>query len=68
MRAYAQRWLLEDDGYIDRVLESMYKQQWPPYESCYPEGLHTCRRFVGGDADRFGQLLRTQLTPATLNH
>jgi hypothetical protein len=67
MRAYAQRWLLEDDGYIDRVLESMSKQQWAPYESCYPEGLHTCRRFVGGDADRFGQLLQEQLTPATLN-
>ena len=67
MRAYAQRWLLEDDAYIDRVLESMRKQQWPPYESCYPEGLRACRRFVGGDPDRFGQLLREQLTPATLN-
>ena len=68
MRAYAQRWLLEDDRYIDRVLESMGKQQWPPYESCYPQGLHACRRFVGGDPDRFGELLREQLTPATLNH
>jgi hypothetical protein len=67
MRAYARRWLLEDDGHIDRVVESQCKRQWPPYESCYPEGLRACRRFVGGDADRFGQLLREQLTPATLN-
>jgi hypothetical protein len=66
MRAYAQRWLLEDDGYVDRVVESMCKQQWPPYEACYPEGLRACRQFVGGDPDRFGQLLREQLTPASL--
>jgi hypothetical protein len=66
MRAYAQRWFLEDEDHIDRVLESMRNQQWPPYESCYPEGLDACRRFVGGDADRFGHLLREQLTPATL--
>jgi hypothetical protein len=67
MRAYARRWLLEDDGYVDRVVESMCKQQWPPYESCYPEGLRACRRFVGGDPGRFGQLLREQLTPAALH-
>jgi hypothetical protein len=67
MRAYAQRWLLEDDEYIDRVIESMCKQRWPPYESCYPEGLRACRQFVGGDPDRFGQLLRQQLTPAVLS-
>lgn len=66
MRAYAQRWLLEDDGYIGRVIEIMGERQWPPYESCYPEGLRACRRFVAGDPDRFGQLLREQLTPAAL--
>jgi hypothetical protein len=46
MRAYAQRWLLEDEGYVDRVVENLCKRHWPPYESCYPEGLHACRRFV----------------------
>jgi hypothetical protein len=67
-RAYARRWLLEDDSYIDRVVENLCDRDWPPYESCYPEGLHACRHFVGGDPDRFGQLLREQVTPATLNH
>jgi hypothetical protein len=67
MRAYARRWMLEDDDYVDRVVESLGQRRWPPYESCYPEGLRACRRFVGGDPDRFGQLLREQLTPAALS-
>jgi hypothetical protein len=68
MRVYARRWLLEDDAYVNRVVESLCDRHWPPYESCYPQGLQECRRFVGGDPDRFGQLLREQLTPATLSH
>ena len=68
MRAYARRWLLEDDRYVNRVVENLCKRHWPPYESCYPEGLRACRRFVGGDANRFDQLLREQLTPATLDY
>lgn len=67
MRAYARRWLLEDERYVDRVIESLREGHWPPIESCYPEGLRACRRSVGGDADRFGQLLRQQLTPAALS-
>jgi hypothetical protein len=67
LRAYARRWLLEDDRYIDRVVENLCQPHWPPYDSCYPEGLRACRRFVRGDANRFGQLLREQLTPATLS-
>ncbi len=67
MRAYARRWLLEDDGYVNRVVESLCNRHWPPYEFCYPEGLRACRLFVSGDPDRFGQLLREQLTPAGLS-
>ena len=67
VRAYARRWLLEDDDYVERVVENLCNRHWPPYESCYPEGLRACRRFVGSDADRFGQLLREQLTPAALS-
>jgi hypothetical protein len=67
IRAYARRWLLEVEGHVDRVIESLCERQWPPYESCYPQGLRACRRFVGGDADRFGRLLREQLTPGTLD-
>jgi hypothetical protein len=67
MRAYARRWLLEDDDYVNRVVENLCERHWPPYESCYPEGLQACRRFVGGDPGRFAQLLREQLTPAALS-
>jgi hypothetical protein len=67
MRAYARRWLLEDDAYLDRVVQHLCQRHWPPYESCYPEGLRACRQFVAGDPARFGQLLREQLIPAALS-
>lgn len=66
VRAYARRWLLEEDGYVERVVDGLEHRDWPPYESCYPEGLRLCRRFVGGDSKRFGRLLHEQLTPAVL--
>lgn len=66
MRAYARRWRLDDDAYIERLVDNLCEQQWPPYESCYPEGLRHCRQFVDGDRKRFGRLLQEQLTPAAL--
>jgi len=66
MRVYARRWLLDDDAYIERLVDNLCQSQWPPYESCYPEGLRCCRRFVNGDPGRFARLLREQLTPAAL--
>jgi len=64
--AYARRWLLEPDDYVDKWVESVFGQPWRPYTSCYPEGLRLCREFVGGDPERFGRLLRERLTPAEL--
>jgi hypothetical protein len=64
--AYARRWLLDDDATIDHVVKSMWEREWPAYESCNPEGLALCRRFVGGDPGRFRRLLCEQLTPAQL--
>lgn len=66
IRSHARRWLLEDDAHVGRVVDNLFQRQWPPYESCYPEGLHRCRRYVDGDPGRFGRLLRDQLTPAAL--
>lgn len=66
MSAYARRWLLDDDAHVERVVNNLCEQSWPPYESCYPEGLRRCRRFVNGDRELFGRLLREQLTPAAL--
>ena len=67
MRSYARRWMLEDDEFVDGFVESMISDRWPAYESCYAESLPLCRRFVGGDLDRFGRLLREQLTPGDLD-
>ena len=66
MRIYAQRWLLEDDAHVERVVSSLLQRQWAPYESCYPQGLRACRQFVDGGPDRFATLLHQQLTPAAL--
>jgi hypothetical protein len=65
-RAYARRWLLEDDAYVDKVVTSFFSRGWRPYESCYPEGLTLCRRFVKDDPARFRRLLEEQLTTADL--
>ncbi|MGH2892041.1 MAG: hypothetical protein ACRDPM_02060 [Solirubrobacteraceae bacterium] len=66
MTAYARRWLLEDDAFVERLVDNLCQRDWPPYESCYPEGLRLCRRFVAGDHKRFGRLLCEQLTPAAV--
>jgi hypothetical protein len=65
--AYARRWMLEDDRLVARSLESLKARAWRPYESCYPAGLDLCRRYTGGDAGRFRELLHRQLTPAQLS-
>ncbi len=67
MRAYARRWMLEDDEFVDGFVESLISDRWPAYESCYAEGLPLCRRFVCGDPERFRRLLREQLTPWDLD-
>jgi hypothetical protein len=67
MRSYARRWMLEDDEFVDGFVESLVDDRWPAYESCYAESLPLCRRFVGGELDRFGRLLREQLTPGDLD-
>jgi hypothetical protein len=64
--AYARKWMLDADDRVDRTVSSLLARVWKPYESCYPEGLALCRRFVGGDPDRFKRLLHEQLTPADL--
>jgi|SRR5579884_569571 len=64
--AEARRWMLEDDAYVARVVDNLHDSDWPPYESCYPEGLRLARAHVAGDAARFDRLLREQLTPAEL--
>jgi hypothetical protein len=64
-RPYARRWLIGPDLLIDRSV-ALLDLPWPAYSLCYPAGLALARRFVNGDPERFGRLLREQLTPADL--
>lgn len=63
-RAYARRWMLQDDEQVDRAVASLEGRVWRPLESCYPAGLEFCRRFTSGDPARFRRLLHEQMTPA----
>ncbi|MBV8987666.1 MAG: hypothetical protein JO372_03800 [Solirubrobacterales bacterium] len=65
-KAYARRWMLEDDKCVGKVLASLTSRRWRPYESCYPEGLRLCQRFMAGDRTRFPRLLQEQLTTVDL--
>jgi hypothetical protein len=65
VRAYARRWLIGPELLVDRSV-ALLDQPWPAYALCYPVGLALVRRFVNGDPERFGRLLREQFTPADL--
>jgi hypothetical protein len=63
-RAYARRWLVESDAYVDELVDGLRSNPWPPYESCYVEGHVLCREFAG----RYGfrRLLTERLTTSDL--
>jgi hypothetical protein len=65
-RAYARRWMIEDDQYVDRRVKNLEQRLWRPYESCYTDCLALCRHFADGDLSRFRRLLHEQLTPSDL--
>jgi hypothetical protein len=64
--AYARRWMIHSDDYVDQTLSALVSRRWPPLESCYPEGLALCRTYVAGDPMRFVRLLNEQPTTAGL--
>lgn len=64
-RPYARRWLIGPDEVIDKGV-ALLDEPWPAYALCYPAGYALARRFVAGDPQRFGRLLREQLTPDDL--
>jgi hypothetical protein len=64
-RPYARRWLIGPDEVIDKGV-ALLDEPWPEYSLCYPAGHALARRFVAGDAERFGRLLREPLTPKQL--
>jgi hypothetical protein len=64
-RPYARRWLIGPDEVIDKGV-ALLDEPWPAYALCYPHGDDLARRFVAGDPERFGRLLREPLTPRDL--
>lgn len=65
-RDYARAWLLEEATQIDEAVGHLETRSWRPYESCYPVGLHLCRKYAAGHPKRFRDLLYRQLTPGDL--
>jgi hypothetical protein len=60
------RWSLVSRERAAKAVEFLRHPVWRAYISCYVEGLPLCRRFVGGDPNRFARLVTEQLVPADL--
>ena len=65
-REYARTWLVESDERTEKIVSVIEQSAWPPYESCYPEGLARCRAFAERTPDGFRRLLTEQLTTADI--
>ena len=63
---YVARWALLSRPRAEKAVAFLSDDTWRAYISCYVEGLPLCRRFVGGDPDRFARLVSEQLVPADL--
>lgn len=64
--AEVERWGLLSTDRASKAVEFLMHPTWRAYLTCYVEGLPLCRRYVGGDPDRFDRLLSEQMTPADL--
>jgi hypothetical protein len=64
--AYARRWMVEDDAYVEKAVHDMLEDPWPPYDSCYTEGHALVRAYAAREPDGFRRLLFEPLTTADL--
>jgi len=64
--AYAERWGLQVRVRAQKLVEFLTDPTWRAYMTCYVEGLPLCRRWVGGDPERFERLITDQMTPDQL--
>lgn len=65
-REYARTWLVESDERTEKIVSVIEQSPWPPYESCYPEGLALCRAFAERTPDGFRRLLSEHVTTADI--
>jgi hypothetical protein len=49
-----------------KTVEFLLHPTWRAYVTCYVDGLRLARRYVRGDAARFGELVTEQMLPADL--
>ena len=63
---YAERWGLLPRNRAEKVVQFQTDPTWRAYIFCYIDGLRLCRRYVDGDAARFGRLITEALLPEDL--
>jgi len=63
---YLERWGLNTRQRAASSVEFLVHPTWRAYTSCYSSGLELCRRYVGGDVERFRRLLTEQFAPVDL--
>jgi hypothetical protein len=63
---YVARWSLVPRAHAEKQLEFITHPTWRAYVSCYTSGYELCKRWVGGDAQRFRRLLTEQMTTSDL--
>ena len=63
---YNMRWALSSRKRAEHSVRFITDPIWRSYVTTYINGYDLCRDFVGGDPDRFKQLLTEQLIPADL--
>lgn len=63
---YHMRWALTSRKRAEHAVRFMTDPVWRSYVTTYTDGYDLCRDFVGGDPERFKQLLTQQLTPDDL--
>jgi hypothetical protein len=65
-REYAATWSLQPDDRLDKLVASQVASPSPVYQHTYWQGRELVDAHVGGDAQRFRQLLTARVLPSEL--
>jgi len=65
-REYAATWSLQPDERLDKMIDSQERSPSPGYQHCYWQGFELVDGHVGGDAQRFRELLTARTLPSAL--
>ena len=65
-REYAATWSLQPDERVAKQVDSQLRSTSPPYQHTYWQGRELVEAHVGGDPQRFRDLLTARLLPRQL--